>query len=404
MLSKDEIKLLKLNLKYIKTHLIIKTTILSITFIILFTSCIPIVELNKRGLVQSIGIDYNNKIFSVSFQIYNSTSSSGSNSSSDSKEGNNNIIVTSNGKTIADAMTKSCLKQDKKIYYKVTDVIILGKSIINNKQAFKQTINFLNKTYMSTPNVHIAICDKKASDIISAEIKQSITPSNFIQDMLKNAEKQSYIQKTYLSDIVTSLNNLNTSVSIPIITLQKSKDEKPEIKITGTNILHNGNSKGIIPVNKVKYLQLLNNKKHQNSFRIYNKKLGLCDFSVIKKRVKINPCIKNNLPHFNINLYVESNLVENTKGLNIHEITEQTIKNMEILQKKTLTQNISTLLNYLLKDCHADLLYFTDDIYKTNYNYWLKNKKNWENIIPQITFSLNVNTHIYRAMIERSEN
>lgn len=393
--------MLKLNHLYIKMRLIVKATISLIIFSVLLTSCIPIVELNKRGLVQSIGIDYDKKMFSVSFQIYNSTSSGSTDSSSQS---NNNITVTSKGKTIADAMEKSCLKQDRKIYYKVTDVIILGKSIINNKQVFKQTINFLNKTYMSIPNIHVAICNKKASDIISAEIQQSMNPSNFIQDMLKNAEKQSYIPKTYLSDIVTSLNDISTSIAIPIITLKKNNDEKPEIKITGINILHNGHSVGTISVNKSKYLQLLNNKKHQNSFSFYSKKLGLCDFSIIKKSVKISPSIKNNLPHFNINLYVESNLIENTKGLDIREFKEKTIKNMEILQKKTLTQNISTLLNYLLKDCHADLFYFTDDIYRTNYNYWSKNKENWENIIPKITFSLNVQTHIYRSIIEESEN
>ena len=300
-------------------------------FIILtvfMTSCIPIVELNKRGLIQSIGIDYNNNIFEVSVQMFNSTSST------DQKKleaSSSNAIVTSKGATIMEAMKRTSLKQDRQIYYKVTNTIILGRAIFEDKKIFKQTIDFLNQTYMSSPSVYIAMADKKASDIISTEIAKSDLPSNFIQDILKNVENQGYTQKIFLSNIVTSLNSFNTSTSIPIIKKQKSKDKekKDELVIKGIGVISDGKLSGEIKSNQVKFIRLLDNNKAQLSFNLLSKKYGRCEFNIIKKKSDIKTKIINNVPNLYIYLNIESVLMENNQGYNIRNLSEQDIINLE---------------------------------------------------------------------------
>lgn len=376
--------------------------ILSLVFMFFLTSCFPTEELNKRGIIQSFGIDYKKGIFEVSFQIFDS---SGSSSKSGESKSNNNsgIIVTSKGSTIMEAMDKSCLKQNKKIYYRIVNVIVLGRSVVTDKKVFKETIDFLNKTYMSNPNLYIIMSDETANSILTIENKSNSMLSNLMQDMLKNAEIQGYVQKVYLSNIVVSLNSINTSVSIPIVMKEKPDDEKEEkLKIKGIGILDKGIFKGIIQAQDVKYIQFLKDKKYQIDFNFLTDKFGRCDFNLIKKDIKIKSKIKNDKPHFDIELSIESNLMENDKGYNIRNLSDKDVTELESLQKDYLKSNITRILNKLLKTYNADLLYFTNNIYRSHYDFWLKHKDEWDDIISQINFSLNIKTHIYRSTIEKS--
>ena len=146
------------------------------------TSCIPVVELNKRGLIESIAIDYKDGKFISSFQMFNSSASIGANGAESQGD---NFIVKSEGKTIMESMKRTSLKQDRRLYYRVTNVIILGREIFLDRKIYKQTIDFLNKTYMDSPNVYVVMADKEASDIIEADIEQSDVQSNFVLDTLK---------------------------------------------------------------------------------------------------------------------------------------------------------------------------------------------------------------------------
>lgn len=371
--------------------------------IIFMTSCIPIVELNKRGLIQSIGIDYNNDIFEVSVQMFNSTSST------DQKKleaSSSNSIVTATGTTIMDAMKRTSLKQDRQIYYKVTNTIILGRSIFEDKKIFKQTIDFLNHTYMSSPSVYIAMADKKASDIISTEIAKSDLPSNFIQDILKNVEAQGYTQKIFLSNLVTSLNSFNTSTSIPIIKKQKSKDQekKDELAIKGIGVISNGKLTGEINANQVKFIRLLDDQKSSLSFNLSSKKYGKCEFNIIKKRCDIKHEIVNNIPYFYIYLNIESILMENDQGYNIRNLSEQDIINLETILNYYFRKNISKILNKNLKSYNSDLLYFTDDIYRSNYKFLQQNKNNWVDVLSHVNVSIKIRSHISRSFMEESKS
>ena len=379
-----------------------------VCFLVSFsTGCIPIVELNKRGLIQSIGIDYQknnkNKKFVVSFQMFNTSSSIEQDSP---KSSSNNFTTRSEGVTLRDAMKRACLKQDRKIYYRVTNIIILGKSILEDSAVFRQAINFLNQTYMSSPNIYIAISDKKASDIIDAEIKQNNMPSNFIQDMLKNAERQGYVQKTHLTDVVTSLNSIDKSVSIPIITKQQTKEKKDELKIKGIGVLCDGKFKGEILAHDVNFLRMLEDrdKKAQLAFEIQTEQQGLCNFNIIRRDAQIKSKIKNNRPFFEIFLDIETNLTENSEGYNVEDFSEKEIRILEQHQKQVLKYNISKILLKLLREYKTDLLYFTNDIYRSHYDYWIDNNKNMQDVLSKTNFELKIKTHIYRSAMEKSKN
>ncbi len=396
-----------LNLSGKKKFLIV---VLSCLLTVFLTSCVPIVELNKRGLIQSIGIDYQkngksnkHKKFVVSFQMFNTSSAIQQDSP---KSSSNNFTTRCEGVTLQDAMKRACLKQDRKIYYRVTNIIVLGRSILANPQIFRQAINFLNHTYMSSPNIYIAISDQDAADIIEAEIEQNSMPSNFIQDMLKNAEKQGYIQKTHLTDVVTSLNSPDRSVSVPIITKKKNHRKEDELKVKGIGVLNNGRFKGELLAHDVIFLRMLEDKdqKTQLAFDVDSQRYGRCDFSVIKRKTKIKSLIKQGAPFFEISLELDTNLTENSKGLNIEDFSEREIKTLESQQQQVLTRRISIILNKLLKKHRTDLLYFTNDIYRSHYDYWLAHDGDMQEILARTGFSLKVKTHIYRSVMEKSKN
>lgn len=364
------------------------------------TSCTPKVELNKRGLIHAIVIDYKKNMFDVSFQMFNASSSSPS-------EGptapSNDIIINSKGKTIVDAMKKSCLKQDQKIYYRLTNVIILGESIIKNKDLYTETINFLNLVYMSSPKIYIIASEHDASEIINAKTEQKLA-SNFIQNMLKNAEKQSYIQKTYLLNLNTSSNSIVHSITLPTISVQKIKDNKDELTIKNIEVITDNQFKGEIPTDEMIYHKLLDKKKSQISFNLNSKKYGLCNFNVIKKNINIKSSIIDDKPHFDIDVKLISSLLENSKGYNMSNLSEKQLTELEILQNGIIKYRISHLLNKALKKYKSDIFYFTNDLYRNHYEFWNKHKNNWSEVISKSTFSLNVQNHIYRSAIEKSKN
>ena len=365
------------------------------------TSCIPVVELNKRGLIESIAIDYKDGKFISSFQMFNSSASIGANGAESQGD---NFIVKSEGKTIMESMKRTSLKQDRRLYYRVTNVIILGREIFLDRKIYKQTIDFLNKTYMDSPNVYVVMANKEASDIIEADIEQSDVQSNFVLDTLKNAEKQSYIKKVHLEDIVMSLDDFNTAAIIPVIKKNEIEDDKEELQIKGIGVIKDGLLRGIISEDDVKYIRLLDNKKSKLTFSLLTKRYGRCDFSVLKKDVKIKSKIENNKINFYIDLKLKSALMENEMGCNINDLSVEDIKVLELDQNEYFRSNISKLLKKLLKEYKADILYFTNDVYRDNYDFWRENKDRWNNVLEEAAVFIKVETDVFKSSVEKSKD
>lgn len=387
-------------IRYKKIKIGVSLFFIGFVFMCLLTSCIQKVEINQRGLIESMGIDFEDGRYEVLFQLFNTSASIGSNGA-EQKE--SSFVIKSDGKTIMEAMKKVGLQQDKQLFYRITNIIILGKNVCCEERVFKETIDFLNKVYMDTPNVYVGMAEGEAKEIIEAKIKQSEDPSNFIQMMLKNAQKQGCIYKVRLKDLVISLDDFNTTVTLPNLIKREIDEETDEISINGINIIKDRKFLCFLSVDEVKFLSLLDNKNVQMVFSVNSKKYGLCNFSILKKNAKIKKYIENNKPRMYIDLDIESALLENDRGYDIKNLSEADIKMLEATQKKYFFEHINKLLEILLKKYNVDLIYFKNSIYRNDYNFWNLNQNNWDEVLSQIQFSINVETHISRSVIQAAK-
>ena len=405
----------------LKKNIIFRLILPCLILIITCSSCMPIIELNKRGLILSFAVDYKDKVFDVYIEMFNPSGGK------ENISNNDDPVIHSQGTTLMEAMKKVCIKNEKKVYYRVNNLILISRSVIENKNAFKQTVDFLNKTYTYGPNIIVAVSFDNPGKIIGADI-QSSTPSNVLKDMIDNAEKNGFIQKVHLSELVDSVSS-DTSLAIPVVSniTEKDRHEKEDkaqkgdaagkkgeaqgdvsgkgdgsetLKVIGAALIKDAKYQGFLPIEKMKYLQVLSSGKNESSFNLTHKKFGTFSFMTLDRSTKIKSKIINDIPHFDIYLNIRLSMIENTKGMQLKDFSKKDIKALEALQNSSFKKAISEILDDLLINYKVDLLQFTQHIRRDHYGYWAKNKQQWDKILSKMTYSINVNSTIDHLPME----
>lgn len=93
-------------------------------FAVLLCGCMQSVELKERGIVQAIGVDYDDGFYTVTLQIFN-PQSTGQTSFDASKL--NNKVIQVQGSSISDALRRATLQNGRKMFLGNNKIIVIGR-------------------------------------------------------------------------------------------------------------------------------------------------------------------------------------------------------------------------------------------------------------------------------------
>ena len=359
--------------------------IIILILISLFLTACSYKEINRLAIVNAIGIDYIDNNYVISVQVMNLEKKTNDTTQESS------ILYEGKGPSILSALDNISLEYPNTLYLGHLELLIIGKDIILNNNIDKIFDFFLREPQARTDCLLLMSNKNYAKDIINPKVenKEGTFPSKDIITTIENSkEKNGYIIKQSLEEFIISYyEEGNDIVSTNIIL---DKDDK-EVKTVLTGLLSFKKNKYINELNKdnsFSYNTIKSNYKRVGINVLYNNKpVGIS----ISSKSKIKLYIKDNKPHFDINIYIDGTITE--LHTNIDFNNDNDYEKIENVTNKYIKDKIDNFLNYS-KENNLDLIGLKNIIYKYKYKEYEKYKN--ENIYEKSIININVKTDIYR--------
>lgn len=351
-----------------------KKILIIILTLLLCTGCFDYKEINDLAIINAIGVDYENDEYVITLEILNDQIDKDSSKiTSYTKVGH--------GKTLTSAIENAADKLSKQLIFNHIKLMILSKSIIEEK--FENIIDlFLRNTYFRENFYVISATKNKPETLLNHTTNESPIASTAIIDTL---ESISYSSNTNIlkmfDEIIEEVITYGIDTCFSNITL---KDD--EFIIDGMSIFNNYNYKGNLNSEYVKIYKLLTDNFDRPSYTINYDNLS---FTVAINNGKLNTEINNG--SINVNGNLMGRILDNDPAFNIRDP-----KNLERIDNdftNLLNKKISEFIK-VLQDNNSDILGITKNYYKKtrtkDKDYWLK-----LDIKSDIKFNINKKGLIY---------
>lgn len=351
-----------------------KKILIIILTLLLCTGCFDYKEINDLAIINAIGVDYENDEYVITLEILNDQIDKDSSKiTSYTKVGH--------GKTLTSAIENAADKLSKQLIFNHIKLMILSKSIIEEK--FENIIDlFLRNTYFRENFYVISATKNKPETLLNHTTNESPIASTAITDTLESIRYSSNtnVLKKF-DEMVEEVITYGIDTCFSNITL---KDD--EFIIDGMSIFNNYNYKGNLNSEYVKIYKLLTDNFDRPSYTINYDNLS---FTVAINNGKLNTEI--NYGSINVNGNLMGRILDNDPAFNIRDP-----KNLERIDNdftNLLNKKISEFIK-VLQDNNSDILGITKNYYKKtrtkDKDYWLK-----LDIKSNIKFNINKKGLIY---------
>ena len=351
-----------------------KKILIIILTLLLCTGCFDYKEINDLAIINAIGVDYENDEYVITLEILNDQIDKDSSKiTSYTKVGH--------GKNLTSAIENAADKLSKQLIFNHIKLMILSKSIIEEK--FENIIDlFLRNTYFRENFYVISATKNKPETLLNHTTNEAPIASTAITDTLESIRYSSNtnVLKKF-DEIVEEVITYGIDTCFSNITLKDN-----EFIVDGMSIFNNYSYKSNLNNEYVKIYNLLTDNFDRPTYTINYDNLS---FTTAINNGKINTEIKNGTINVTGNLM--GRIIDNDPKYNIRDP-----KNLEKIDNdftNLLNKKISEFIK-VLQDNNSDILGITRNYYKKtrtkDKDYWLK-----LDIKSNIKFNINKKGLIY---------
>lgn len=351
-----------------------KKILIIILTLLLCTGCFDYKEINDLAIINAIGVDYENDEYVITLEILNDQIDKDSSKiTSYTKVGH--------GKNLTSAIENAADKLSKQLIFNHIKLMILSKSIIEEK--FENIIDlFLRNTYFRENFYVISATKNKPETLLNHTTNEAPIASIAITDTLESIRYSSNtnILKKF-DEMVEEVITYGIDTCFSNITLKDN-----EFIVDGMSIFNNYSYKSNLSNEYVKIYNLLTDNFDRPTYTINYDNLS---FTTAINNGKINTEINNG--SINVNGNLMGRIIDNDPKYNIRDP-----KNLERIDNdftNLLNKKISEFIK-VLQDNKSDILGITRNYYKKtrtkDKDYWLK-----LDIKSNIKFNINKKGLIY---------
>ena len=325
-------------------------------------------ELHEKLMIQGIGIDFIDGLYSLTVHAYDYKNP-------ENKNEPKNKIIECSGKTISESLEN--LKKITGLYpfYSQNKIIIFGSEVA--KMGLNKVLDFFSRYYENRPSVKLRVAKEFAKDIIKFQSDEK---------PIKPIEIRDLVDEKIDTNILDFEKNTKTEISDPMLMLI----EKKESSLLCENICIFKNDQMIKHLDKDESLgvQILKNVP----------KLGVYTFLIDGNKIscylenaetKIKP--KKDISEFDINIKLTAKILESEKRF-------ESIDQMEKKIKNNLNNKIKEICERSINECisqRSDLFNFGKISRNNNPSYFKSIESSWKNdILPNIKINLKVDSNI----------
>lgn len=369
--------------------------LLTICMMVFFTGCLQADELKDRAIIQAVGVDYEDGIYTVTIQKF-SPDPGGGQTVYDAASQNNKVIQTQ-GVTITDALNEVSLQQGKDVFYGNNTLLIIGRKTCEN--GIGSAINFFNSDNEARPTIHVAMSDTDAADIITTQLDQGITPALALDMMIDSSKANGIVSEVTLMEVIQAINSEGNNPYMPIIASGKDFNGEPSLTLIGTAFFKGDQYVGEFEGNQTRGLLWLVGKVNRTTINIDSEKIGRCSLYADRTKTKIKTTIEQGVPHFYVEIKARGTIREISR-VDGGGIETKDVDLLEDRVEETITHEITLALNKAIGENQTDIFRFCDHVKQVKLRYWKEIHDQWNEILPKSTIDVQVKFNIDRIGLE----
>ncbi len=184
-----------------------KKTIILIIILLSLTGCYDYQELNDTSIIDSIGLDYQDDKYIVSFEIIKSIKNG--DSATISTE-----IVKAEDEILANAINKAIMSANKKASLKHVKLLLISKAMA--QKDINPLIDYVIRDVNISTNLYTLVCDDPEI-IFNTKVENNTISQVIIDTITYNVEATSLDN---IDIIASNIINSNVDIALPYITLE----------------------------------------------------------------------------------------------------------------------------------------------------------------------------------------
>ena len=183
-----------------------------IAAVMMLSGCIPHIELDRLAIAEAVGVDFENGLFTLTVQYFN-TESSGGVTAVDSTAPNA-TVAEGKGKTIESALEVLSYKTGRSITIGAASVMVFGENALFS---LEDALRLAASHYSGNLRADIAAARGKASDVMNVRFKEGNASVEKLEDMLRNAEELGLTRRIKMFEVSEKLCGETKSVVLPLV-------------------------------------------------------------------------------------------------------------------------------------------------------------------------------------------
>lgn len=332
--------------------------------------CWDYISLNELAVVAGISIDFEkeSQSYIMNFEIVDTQASS-------TENGVETKIIDSQGQTMFEAVTNAKTKLDSRIYFGVTQVIVLSRQVIQSC-GINRVIDFFLRVSEARETVYLAVSEEEtAAAVLQTEYTDNVIISHEIAAIIGKDNKVTLSTvKMPLYEAYNILNREGKTLTLPLLK-KGENNRKPCAQVDGMVAVDKNKIYGKLSPKRARYFL----------FVIDAVEGGTIDFSNEGNIDALSTEIKSSDTRYSFSTADDG--VDYTIKLDIdvflHELMTKDGEKITIGQAEEIIENfvskqIAGVIDYAQNELKTDIFGFGQHIYRHDSKKWDGLMNNWD--------------------------
>lgn len=367
--------------------------LLTLALLLSLSGCMDSVELKNRSIIKVVGVDWAEDEFLLTMLQFSPQAQSGEQSSA-----SKSVVAQTSGKSISEAMGKLGEYNGNEVFLGNISFLVVGKEAA--EQGLERTLTFFNADHEVSPEVYISMAQDKAEDIVRAKTQEGANPQQ-LKSLVEQGRKNGLLGRPTLRDVMNRLQSDCADPYLPIFETVKLKDGEDVLRIAQMAVFKNGRLQDTLSIEEAKGVLWATNELNKAVLTVDfgEQKASRAAVELTKSKSRVKVKIENDHPVFYLNIRAEGNIREVSfdrgGGTRIEELGE--IQNEVAAQIKSTVQRT---LDKVFYEDKSDVFRYSEFVKKYEPQYWKANQQNWDELIGESEFHINVECSIDHPGLE----
>lgn len=378
---------------------------------LVFSGCWDKVEIDRRTLISTIGIDsgkdikkedelkkikpdepYGERVIERLNIVYGFPDIS--KYSAESKQIPEDKTIKVESYSMEDAFYKASAKSSRSLQVDHARLLVFSSDVFAYPEIIKENIDYISRNPRLNRMMNVVVAQGKAEEMIKYKPNTENNIENFISGLMENSGRNAAIIPVSLNQILTLLSQ-NGNAIVPSMKLDK---EKNELKLTGVAIIKDYSLKGYLSPSETSILMMLRGRLKSGKKVIFMDGHPI-DYEIDGMKRKIKFSRTDGKLFFNIDLDLEGKIKEYYTDDTVfgREKLDQIQHNFNI----SISQECEKLVRLTQREFGVDPIGFREYLEKYHPNVWDEVKDKWGDVYKDAVVTVGVDTRVRRIGIKK---